>query len=164
MPNILVVDDEPDVLAALERALRLAGYKVSTAADAAEALQLCADHSFEVVVLDYIMPSMTGIELLNRIRGHHPMIRSVIVSGKIDSQVSEDAIAGELRDRIEADAYLHKPLDNPKLLDTIKHLLTGDETTSWEQIAERNLNAQKPKGDVKAAEKAMDKLKGSKKR
>ncbi len=164
MANILVVDDEPDVLAALERALRLAGYNVSSAADATQALRLCADHSFDVVVLDYIMPSMSGIDLLNRIRGYHPMIRSVIVSGKMDSQLSEEAIAGELRDRIEADAYLHKPLDNPKLLDTIKDLLIRDATTSWEKIAERNLNAKKPKADVKAAEKAINKLKAGKKR
>lgn len=164
MANILVVDDEPDVLAALARALRIAGHKVSAAADATGALRLCADHSFDVVVLDYIMPSMSGIELLNRIRAYHPTIRSVIVSGKIDTQLTEDAVAGELRDRIEADAYLHKPLNNPKLLDTIKILLNSDETRSWKQVAERTLNAKKRNADVRTAERALNKLKASKKR
>jgi DNA-binding response OmpR family regulator len=164
MANILVVDDEPDVLAALGRALRIAGHNVSMAPDSTQALRLCADHSFDVVVLDYIMPSMSGIELLNRIRGYHQTIRSVIVSGKIDSQLSEDEVAGELRDRIEADAYLHKPLNNQKLLDTIKVLLDKDETRSWKQIAERNLNAKKRRVDVKTAEKALTRLRAGKKR
>ena len=163
MANILVVDDEPDVLAALERTLRLAGHEVSTAADATQALELCADHSFDLVVLDYIMPSMSGIELLNRIRGYHPTIRSVIVSGKIDSQLSEVGIAAELRDRIEADTYLHKPLDNPRLLDAIQVLLTKDDTRSWQEVAERNLNATKRKTDVKTAEEALNKLRADKK-
>jgi two-component system response regulator MprA len=164
MANILVVDDEPDVLAALARALRIAGHKVSAAADATAALQLCADSSFDVVVLDYIMPSMSGIELLNRIRDYHPTIRSVIVSGKIDTELTEDAVASELRDRIEADEYLHKPLNNPKLLDTIKILLNSDETRSWKQFAERTLNAKKGNADVRAAEGALRKLKAAKKR
>jgi CheY-like chemotaxis protein len=100
MANILVVDDEIDVLEALARALRIAGHTLATAASAADALQLCADHTFDVVVLDYIMPSMSGIELLNKIRAYQPTIRSVIVSGKIDAQVSEETLAAELRNRI----------------------------------------------------------------
>ena len=164
MANTLVVDDELDVLDALARALRLAGHTVSKAQDAAEALRLCEDHSFDVVVLDYIMPSMSGIELLNRIRDYQPTIRSVIVSGKIDTQLSEEAIGEELRDRIEADAYLHKPLDNPRLLDTIEVLLREDETRSWKDVAKRNVYAKKHRADIKAAEQTLDRLKASKKR
>jgi two-component system phosphate regulon response regulator PhoB len=158
MANILVVDDELDVLEALARALRLAGHSVTRANQADEALRLCEDHSFDLVVLDYIMPSMSGIELLNKIRGYQPTIRSVIVSGKIDSQLSEEEVASELRDRIEADSYLHKPLDNAKLLDTIKILLGKDEERSWKQIAERNINAKKPGSEVKTAEKALNRF------
>jgi len=153
--NILVVDDEADVLEALARALRLAGHAVSSAASPAQAIQLCVDNSFDVVVLDYIMPSMTGIALLNKIRTYHPTIRSIIVSGKIDIQQSEEALSAELKDRIEADAYLHKPLENPRLVETIKSLLNKDETRSWEQIAERNINAKKREVDVRDAERAM---------
>jgi len=158
MANILVVDDEPDVLEALARALRIAGHNVSTAPDATQALALSAEHSFDVVVLDYLMPSMTGIELLNRIRTYHPTIRSVIVSGKIDTQVNEESITTELRDRIEADIYLHKPLENPKLLQAISELLARNETSEWASIAERNLHAKKKQADVRAAESALDKL------
>ena len=164
MANILVVDDEVDVLEALARALRLSGHKVSKAQAAETALKLCEDHSFDVVVLDYIMPSISGIELLNKIRAYQPTIRSVIVSGKIDTQLSEDSVSEELRDRIEADAYLHKPLNNARLLDTIKVLLDENQTRSWKDIAKRNISAKKRQADVKTAEKALNRLKAAKKR
>lgn len=164
MANILVVDDEADVLEALARALRFAGHKVSKAQDATTALRLCEDHSFDAVVLDYIMPSISGIDLLNRIRDYQPTMRSVIVSGKIDTQLSEEAIVEELRDRIEADAYLHKPLNNQKLLDTITTLLNEDETRSWKDVAERNVTARKRREDVKTTERALRRLRAAKKR
>lgn len=155
MPNILVVDDEADVLEAISRTCRLAGHNVTTARGATEALRLCVDHSFDVVVLDYIMPSMTGIELLNRIRAHQPAIRSVIVSGKIDAQVPEEMIAAELRESVEADAYLHKPLSNDVLLETVSDLVKEAQSREWKEIAERNLNARKSGKRVTAAEKAL---------
>ncbi len=164
MASILVVDDEIDVLEALARALRIAGYTVSKADKADDAIRLCADHSFDVVVLDYIMPSMSGIELLNKIRACQPTIRSIIVSGKIDAQLSEDTLAAELRDRIEADAYLHKPLDNPRLVNTVNELLSKDETRNWAEVAERHLNAKKPSADVKEVEQSLRRLKRPKKR
>ncbi len=162
MANILVVDDEPDVLDALARALKLAGHSVTKAGSARVAIDVSADHSFELVVLDYIMPSMSGIALLNEIRRIQPTIRSVIVSGKIDAQVKEEVIATELRESIEADAYLHKPLDNAKLLETIRHLLASDVHRDWKQVAERNLNAAKGRALVKSAERGLSKHKGGK--
>lgn len=164
MANILVVDDEPDVLEALARALRLAGYTVSRAANSAEALELAKERAFDLVVLDYIMPSMTGIELLNAIRAIQPTIRSVIVSGKIDAAVSEETIGSELRDSIEADAYLHKPLDNTKLVETIKQLLEDGSMRDWKQIAERNLRAKKKGTEIKRAVRRMDEHKSGPKK
>ena len=125
---------------------------------------MCEDHSFDVVVLDYIMPSISGIELLNRIRDFQPTIRSIIVSGKIDTQLSEEAVIEELRDRIEADAYLHNPLNNPKLLDTIEVLLREDDTRSWKDVAKKNVYAKKHEANIKAAEQVLKRLKAGKKR
>jgi CheY-like chemotaxis protein len=153
--NILIVDDEADVLEALARALRLAGHTVDNADTAAKALALCQDHSFDIAVLDYLMPTMSGIELLNEIRRYIPTIRSVIVSGKIDAEISEETLTAELRDRIEADAYLHKPVDNPKLLETIKPLIDKVENRSWVDIAERNVNAKKRQIDVQDTEQSL---------
>lgn len=156
MANILVVDDEPDVLEALARALRLAGHNVAKAGSADEAIALSKDHAFDAVVLDYIMPAMSGIALLNAIRGVQPTIRSVIVSGKIDSEVSEDAIVSELRESVEADSYLHKPLDNARLIETIRQLLEESEGRDWKEVAERNLKAKKRAVDVRNAERKLN--------
>lgn len=164
MANVLVVDDEPDVLDALARALRLAGHSVQKTTDATKALALCEDHSFDVVVLDYIMPTVSGVELLNRIREIQPAIRSVIVSGKMDSTVSEEAIVSELKDRIEADRYFHKPLDNEKLIDAVSELLAASGARSWRDLAERNINAKKTRATVKTTERALNRLRGNKKR
>jgi DNA-binding response OmpR family regulator len=155
MANILIVDDEPDVLNALARALKLAGHSVKQAASAADAIAMSADHMFDLVVLDYIMPEMTGIALLNELRGCQATIRSIVVSGKIDSEVSEEEIGVELRDSIEADVYLHKPLDNAKLVDVVRKLLEQSEDRDWKQIADRNLKAKKKSSQIKRAEKGM---------
>lgn len=159
MASILVVDDEPDVLAAIARALRIADHTVEMGGTATQALKLCAEHSFDVVVLDYIMPTMSGIELLNEIRSYTPTIRSVIISGKIDVQESEEAVSIELRNRIEADAYLHKPVNNARLLETIAELLSKSDARSWVDIAERNVNAKKPNKVVKDAERSLKRIK-----
>lgn len=155
MANILVVDDERDVLEALGRALKFAGHNVTKATTATEAISVAGDHSFDLVVLDYIMPSMSGIALLNKIRELQPTIRSIIVSGKIDSQLSEEAIVEELRDSIEADSYLHKPLDNTKLLEIIRRLLEQTQERDWKQVAGLNLRAKKRDAAVKSAERSL---------
>jgi CheY-like chemotaxis protein len=68
--RILVVDDEPAVRAALERALRLEGYEVEVAADGREALETLDRRSADAVVLDVLMPRVDGLELSRRTRGH----------------------------------------------------------------------------------------------
>ena len=62
MPHtVLIVDDEDSVRAAWERALRHAGYHVLTAGTGQQALKLCDEHAIDVVVLDFIMPSIDGV-------------------------------------------------------------------------------------------------------
>ena len=69
MPNrILIVDDEKLVLAGFKTALELEGYRVWTSQNAKAALALVQEASFDLIVLDFIMPGMDGLELLARIR------------------------------------------------------------------------------------------------
>jgi len=86
--SILIVDDEVDVRDAWDLALRLAGFDVTTAGSPNDALELAEQQAFDVVILDFIIPGMTGLELLVRIRERIPYIRSVIVSGKLNSSTS----------------------------------------------------------------------------
>ena len=133
--RVLVVDDEPDALGATSRALRLAKYVVKSADNAKDAIELCEQHSFDVVVLDFLMPSVNGLELLTRIRKLQPLVRSVIVSGKLESKATEKEITGQLKQSVAVDAYLHKPLTSAILLRTISAVLTKEPSNDWQAIA-----------------------------
>ena len=66
--RILVVDDEPAVREAVDRALRLEGYQTELAADGAEALDALADRTPDALVLDVLMPRVDGLEVCRRLR------------------------------------------------------------------------------------------------
>src|SRR6185295_11148677 len=117
--SILIVEDERTVLRALARAMRLAGYKVEGAETADAAISLCDEHTFDLVILDYLMPSMKGLELLTRIRRVQPLVRSILISGKLDSEFDEDTLAADLRRSVEVDVYLHKPVPPKRLKDEV---------------------------------------------
>jgi CheY-like chemotaxis protein len=101
--RVLVVDDEKDVRDAWARALRIAGYTVQAVGSPADAIALAESHAFDVVVLDFIIPGMDGVELLVRLRDRLPYIRSVVVSGKLDAGRPEAEITTDLRISVEAD-------------------------------------------------------------
>mgnify|MGYP001774421034 CR=1 FL=1 len=67
MANILIVDDQPDTLYVLERLLRKQGHVLQTAQDGQTALDLMRTFHPDLIVLDVMMPGMTGFELLERL-------------------------------------------------------------------------------------------------
>jgi len=80
--SILLVDDEPDWLYAMSISLERAGLSnIVTCSDSRQALQLLADNSVGVVLLDLTMPHLSGEELLCRISEEHPDVTVIIVSG-----------------------------------------------------------------------------------
>lgn len=135
--RILVVDDERDVRRAFARAVKLDGLLPTEAGSAAEALERCDEHVYDVVVIDFIMPDMNGVELLTRIRRTQPFIRSILVSGKLDRQRDEKDIATDIRQAVEADVYLHKPVKTDALIATIRSLLDDKEAKDWKYVAAR---------------------------
>ena len=72
--RILVVDDEPAVRDSLDRALRLEGYEVELAVDGAEALSRLATRPPDVVVLDLLMPGVSGFEAIGALQRARPGI------------------------------------------------------------------------------------------
>jgi len=156
--RILVVDDEADELVGWETALRKAGYTVKTASTPARALELCDESVFELVILDYVMPKMKGLELLSRIRKKNPLVRSVIVSGKLDKKLVEQDIKETIRGEVETDKYLHKPVSNEQLLAAVAEALKeAGSNRPWEEIAEDQIKGEK--GSVSKARGAQGKLK-----
>jgi two-component system alkaline phosphatase synthesis response regulator PhoP len=159
MPNrVLIVDDEKLVLAGFKTALELDGYAVWAAQNAKEALAIVQETSFDLIVLDFIMPGMDGLELLSRIRKHQPLARSIIISGKVDSKQSEDDLTKTLGEQVEADLYLHKPLPNERLIAAVKSLLTDTHKGDWKAITGQLLQRQAaPLGRARAASRALKK-------
>jgi two-component system, OmpR family, response regulator MprA len=122
--RILVVDDERAVREALERALRLEGYEVETAADGQQALLALAARSADAVVLDILMPVMDGLETCRALRrmGNRTPVLMLTARHAVDDRVS-GLDAG-------ADDYLVKPFALEELLARLRALLrrtVGDE-------------------------------------
>ena len=68
MARILVVDDEESLAFLIRRVLELEGYEVLTASNGKEALELLRREHVDLVITDYMMPEMDGLEMINRIR------------------------------------------------------------------------------------------------
>ena len=83
-PEILLVDDNREGLIARKSLLQELGYIIRTATGGEEALELFARGKFDVVVTDFKMPSMDGIELIQRIRDLEPEARIILLSGFVE--------------------------------------------------------------------------------
>jgi diguanylate cyclase (GGDEF)-like protein len=113
--TLLLVDDEPGVLAALKRLLRRENYTVLTAESGEAGLALLAEHEVGVILTDQRMPGMSGIEFLARARVMHPQAVRMVLSGYtgLDS-VTEAINQGEIF------KFLTKPWEEAELLDAIR--------------------------------------------
>ncbi len=116
-PLVLVVDDEASVRQALERALRLEGFAVSTAAGGREALEQVAGERPAVVVLDVTMPDMDGIAVVKRLRADGLDLPVCILSARDEV---DDRVAGL---QAGADDYLVKPFAIAELTARLEALL-----------------------------------------
>jgi PAS domain S-box-containing protein len=91
--TVLVVDDEPMVRAFAEEGLKGLGYKVRAAENGQQALEIYARHGQEIncVLLDLIMPEMSGLETYRRLRKLYPQVRVVFASGYSTGEILRDA-------------------------------------------------------------------------
>lgn len=119
MTKVLVVDDEPGVRAALQRALALERHDVVLAEDGQQALDALAEGAVDAIVLDVMMPRVDGWEMLRRMHERHGVgtIPVLMFSGKVDERS-----AAEAQERGAA-AFIGKPFDPAQLIERTKQLL-----------------------------------------
>jgi CheY-like chemotaxis protein len=121
--HILVVDDEAHFRFATGIALRRAGYTITEAADAEEALLLLtkapgAAH-FDLMLVDVQMPGMSGVELIEEIRGRGIGLPAFIISGFVDKRLAEELSRKGCKD------LLHKPFEPAELVRRVTRLIEG---------------------------------------
>jgi CheY-like chemotaxis protein len=125
--TILVVDDEPDIVRSLEEHLVGAGYQVVTALDGREALQKAAAEKPDLIVLDDLMPSMHGLEVLRRLKDNPRTANIPIIMSAAEAQPDYC-----IRHIGCWDCWLTKPVNPSELLMYIQRIfdLLGGSTCS----------------------------------
>jgi CheY-like chemotaxis protein len=92
--RILLVDDNANGLSARKSVLDELGHKTTAASSGAEALELFASHKFDLVITDYKMPRMNGIELIGQLREQTPEVPIILISGFVDALGMSEASTG----------------------------------------------------------------------
>ena len=117
-PRILIVDDEPNLLSSLKRALRKEPYEVLTAQSATEALDLLKENAVDVVVSDQDMPGMKGTEFLKTVSKKHPSTIRFMLTGKATLEVAVQSINDGAISR-----FFTKPCQDVELIVSIREAL-----------------------------------------
>jgi two-component system NtrC family sensor kinase len=112
---VLVVDDDEHVRRSLRRVLRRTACRVLEAPEAATALEVLAREPVHVVVSDYRMPGMDGVEFLRIVKERYPATQRVLLTGQADTSAIEEAV-----NRSEIFRFIWKPWDESHLLLTVQ--------------------------------------------
>jgi len=129
MKTILVIDDDNMILMILKQMLTKAGYRVFTASGGEEGISLLASSQVDLVLTDYLMPGMSGIEVLNIIKLNQPLLPIIILTGHGDVALTIKAI------QLGAVDFIEKPIHSKELIEVIKRTL---------EISEQNLSVSQP--------------------
>ena len=115
--EILLVDDEVELTEPLSRVLKREGYSVKVAHDGEAGYDLAVDGEFDLLILDWMMPGLSGLEMCRQLREHHLTTPVLFLTAKdtLDDRV-EGLDAG-------ADDYLVKPFELRELLARVRALL-----------------------------------------
>ena len=106
--NVLVVDDEEQFLKVFSQRLEGHGLKVDTSTTGEDALKKVKSKDFDAIVLDMVMPGMSGMEALKRIRSENPDVQIIILTGHGTVEKGVEAIKAGAVDFIEKPADLNK--------------------------------------------------------
>ncbi len=117
-PIVFVVDDEPMLLELAVAILKPLGCKVRTFRDPEQALKECAVVRPSVVVTDYAMGRMTGMDLIRECRRLNPGQKMILLSGTVDAHVFADA-------PVKPDLFLTKPYQIEDFTGAIRSMIAG---------------------------------------
>lgn len=121
MPRILIVDDEPNIVLALELLMKREGYEIRTVGDGERAVEAAGTFRPDLILLDVMMPRMDGFEVCQRIRADDSLKNIVIVmlTAKGREVEREKGLA------LGADLYITKPFSTREVVRKVKELLAS---------------------------------------
>ncbi len=117
MAHLLIIDDDPNTLASLARAFRLAGHEATVCDSGARALELVKTQRFDMILSDVVMPGKDGLALLEEVKTAGVATPVVMMSGQASIEMAVRAT------RLGAVDFLEKPLSTDKLLLTVANTL-----------------------------------------
>jgi len=121
MHRILIVDDEPNIVFALELLMKKEGFEVHTADDGEKAFHAVSEFRPDLVLLDIMMPKMDGYEVCQRIRSDASLnnVRIIMLTAKGREVEKEKGLA------LGVDSYITKPFSTREVVLKVKELLTA---------------------------------------
>ena len=117
--KVLIVDDEKDFLEIIAERIAARGIDVSTASSAENALNMIEEESYEVVVMDFMMPALDGFKALKLMKAKRPEMQIILLTGNVPDEKRSEAKALGALDVIE------KPPDLQDLIEKIKKAQKG---------------------------------------
>jgi DNA-binding NtrC family response regulator len=146
--HLLLVDDDPNTLASLSRAFRLAGHEATVCDNAARAVELLRTESFDLILSDVVMPGRSGLELLEDLKKAGVKTPIILISGQANIAMAVKAT------KLGALDFLEKPLSTDKLLLTVENALR----LSRLEDENRDLRHRLGKHELVGSGPAMEKL------
>ena len=124
VPCILLVDDQRDILRLLSATLKRLAHELDIleAPSGEEALLVASRHKVDLLVADYRLPGITGVELLRKVRARYPDVRVILITGMTDRKIRDEILnAGAM-------AIFDKPISLTDFLDAVERALGLDRT------------------------------------
>lgn len=146
--TVLCIDDEREILSALQRSLRNVAGQVVTATNGEEGIALLEEHAPAVIISDMRMPGMNGAEFLQRVLEFAPHTFRILLTGHADIEAAISAI-----NKGEIHRYMHKPWDSDELNQAIKqgferHDLIQANLALTDSLGEKNRELQQLNGTL----------------
>src|SRR5258708_3533200 len=115
--SLLLIDDEPNILTSLRRALEIEGYGVEVAGSGRIGLEKLGDRDFDLVMLDVMMPDLDGLQTLKLAREKHADLPIIMMPGHGTIETAVNAT------KLGAHDFIEKPLSTEKVLLTVRNAL-----------------------------------------
>ena len=132
--SILIADDEPNQLELLDFNLKSAGFSIIKASNGLEALELIENHSPDLIILDWMMPKMSGIDVCRTLRSRSETKQTPIIILSARSEDSDKSLGLDTG----ADDYISKPFSPKELVSRVKALLRRARPSLVNDILQHN--------------------------